>query len=354
MPPKTKNQSRRDRLLNKKISKEDKKFIDSLIEENKKTHIIEDVKSNTALNPNPALTSLSISDIVKKASEMWKAVKKYQEDNPDFKDLADKKKLDFFRNKMGYAEIMTELPIVTRYMICLGQYSAKSLEKVLKKTQTMKHPPPEKREKNYMEDQWVRRQADYVQYMWEHYQRGKHYNNAEKKWIWEHTYKLLKGEFDDFRNLHKDAEEKVKEEKKVLAGKNLRDLAERLKTGKQKLTAEEEKFMKDEMFKILSKNAFNSVMKELKETYEPVAPACVGVGHGPENPAPKPKITMIETVDAERMDEIDDKYKSDDFKGKSIINDDFKISDTSKSSDSITSNAKKSELLPDEVIEEVV
>jgi len=39
----------------------------------------------------------------------------------------------------------------------------------------------------------------------------------------------------------------------------------------------------------------------------------MGQGKGPEQPPPK--ITMIETVEVERMNEIDDKYKPEELRG---------------------------------------
>ena len=80
---------------------------------------------------------------------------------------------------------------------------------MLDKIRMVMHPPPDKREKNYMEDQWIRRQADYVRFLWEAYQKG-HFNNAEAKFIWEDSYTKLKGEFDDFRNIYKQVENDTK------------------------------------------------------------------------------------------------------------------------------------------------
>ncbi len=207
-------------------------------------------------------------DIITKADGMWQIVKEYVKSNPKFKNLQDKKKLEIFRERLGFGTFMEEFPIVSRYMICMGQYKSRAFQRFLDKMKRAKHPPPNERPKNYMEDQWIRWQADYVQYLWEEYQK-RHYNNAERKWVWEETYKRLKGEFDDFRKMHDDIEEKIKEEKEELAAKNARELLERLQTGLQKLdTDEEAKLLKDLDLLVIKKN-YGIVMQELLQKVKP-------------------------------------------------------------------------------------
>ena len=328
----TKTQLRRERLKAKQTQQQtDDEFLNSLIMENKKSETtpVDTTNTSDTTTPTPTTESTPVStdgisstatisqeEMVRRIDEMYAVVKKYSTEHSEFKDLPDKKKLELFRPQ--YGELMNELPIVTRYMICMGQYSSKALHRVLHKTATMKHPPPDKREKGYMEDQWIRRQADYVQYMWEHYQR-RHYNNAERVAVWEHTYRTLKGEFDDFRDMHKETEEKVKEEKKELVGRNFRDLLERLKTGKQNISEDERNFLKNEGSVIIFMALYKNVMAELLEEYPPIKATCVGVGAADANARPTPKITMIETVDAERMHEIDDKYKMPEHRGMDVV-----------------------------------
>lgn len=260
----------------------------------------------------PPTVLVTEKDIIDKANFMWSEVKTVAKNEEKFKNMKDKEKIEFFRTNMGYASFMDDHPIVTRYMICMGQYKTVAFKKYLEKIKRVKHPDVDKREKGYMEDQWIRRQADYVQYLWEAYQK-RHFNNAERQWVWQNTYKNLRGEFDDFRNMHKDIETKVEEEKSVLAAKNARDLLERLKTGTQKLSPDEEKLLLHELQVLLLKRRFQSVLDQLLKTVEPVEPTVVGTGTGPDDN--QPKITMIETVDAERMGEIPDQYKDPKYRG---------------------------------------
>jgi hypothetical protein len=207
-------------------------------------------------------------DIIAKADFMWKTVKDYVKTNPKFKDLQDKKKLEIFRERLGFETFMEEFPIVSRYMICMGQYKTRAFQRFLDKIKRAKHPPPNERPKNYMEDQWIRWQADYVQYLWEEYQR-RHYNNAERQWVWQETYKRLKGEFDDFRKMHEDIEDRIKEEKELLAAKNARELLERLKSGSQQLKPEEEEKLLNDLRDLVIKKNFSIVMQELLRKRQP-------------------------------------------------------------------------------------
>ena len=253
----------------------------------------------------------SINATISKANNLWAVVKKTVKDFPDFVKLEDAKKLDHFRR--NYAELMENLPIVCRYMICCGQYSSKALERMLRKILNVEYLPEDKRPQGYMEDQWIQRQADYVQYMFDDYNKGKHREPAERVWAWQKTYELLKGEFNDFRNMHKEIEEKVEEEKKELAGRNIRELAERLATGKQKLNEKDEDYIKESLIKAIVKKLYSKVMAELLETYEQIEPVTQAWGTGDEKE--KPKMTMIETVDTENMHRIPDKYKPAELRG---------------------------------------
>jgi hypothetical protein len=185
-------------------------------------------------------------------------------------------------------------------MICKGQYSAKAFERMLVKVERTVHPPPEKRAKGYMEEQWVMRQADYVQYLWESYQK-RHYNNAERQWVWKSAYDTLKKEFDDFRNMHKDIEERVKVEKKTLAGQNARELLARIAAGDNTISEEEVNKLLSELSRVLEEK---NNPKEEKKTAEDEFTS-----------QKEPKILMIETVDVDRMNEIDDKYKPKELRG---------------------------------------
>lgn len=310
----TKRDKRRARLHAKKADQtDDLEFLDNEIAKNRNHGVPDtpvDDKTNKpkTVESTPLSTSsqeLSIDELIKKLDTLWAAVKKHVKATPEFKELDDKKKLDFFRK--SFPTEMDEHPIVTRYMICLGQYRSKAFRRMLEKTKRMVHPPPEKRDKGYMEEQWIRRQADYVQYLWEEYQRG-HYSMAERNWVYQEAYNRLKGEFDDFRDMHKEVEKRIEEEKKSLAGRNVRDLLIRLKTGKQQLSEEEQTFLRQELRKVLIKSNFRVVLKQLKETRKETEPTCVATGKGEEVDERKKQITVFENGVLQPDQNVSDVY----------------------------------------------
>jgi hypothetical protein len=264
---------------------------------------------------------------------MWTFVKKYVRENPEFIQLEDKKKLETFRN-LGYSKMMDDLPIVSKYMICVGQYSAKAHKQVIDKTIKMKHPPVDQRSKDYNEDQWVRRQADYVQLMTIDYNKKKHYNIGETKAIWDHVYNVLKGEFDDFKNLHETSDKKIKEQDKDFTSKNLRNLLERIKDGTAELSQDENNQLLELLENISTKKNMKDTLSELQNKVEKIKEICSADGVG--SAQVKPTIQMTETVDVERFAEIDDKYKPPELRGMiPILDSDQNFDQNSNKLDSI-------------------
>jgi hypothetical protein len=251
---------------------------------------------------------------VAKASAMWNVVKEHSE-FPAVRKMTDKEKMTYFREKLNFGTLMDELPVVTQYMIRMGQFSAKALAMVIDKSARMVHPPIDKRPRDYTHEQWVCRQADYVQYMYDDYNKKKHYNMAERKQVWERTYKLIKGEFDDFKSLHKETTEKIEEEKLLAAGDLTRDLLQRVSERTQPMQAGDEAELSDMLFKLLyKKNVYNHVMRELLNEYPPILESCSGYGQAEEH-VEKQAVRMIETVDTDRMKEIPDHYKPEEYRG---------------------------------------
>lgn len=306
---------KRDRK-NKRRNKNDNvdSILDKYIKENKKTtktsngtSMHDDCKHESDnLRKLEHQQQKTADELVKMAEEMWKTLKEHVKNNPDFVNKDDKQKLEYFRENLNYRDFMTEYPITTRYMICMGQYSSKAFRRMLDKIKSVQHPPADKREKGYMEDQWVRRQADYIRYLWESYQKH-HYDHAEAAMVWEDAYTKLKGEFDDFRNKHKESETIVKEEKEKFKADNAKDLFLRLKSGTQSLDERESVALYEALKDKLYAKRHSNTLKELLQKRQQIAPMSEGVGVGLPEPVvdkDKPTVRMIETVDASRLAEI--------------------------------------------------
>jgi hypothetical protein len=227
-----------------------------------------DTSSSTQGNANITQEKvLSKEQIIAKAAAMWKDLKAYVEKNAAFKKYSDKEKLEFFRKKLNYDIFMTEYPIVSRYMICLGQYSAKAFGRFLDKVRN--NIVPAGSEKGKAEDEWVRRQADYVQYLWEAYQKS-HINTAARAAVWEDAYKSLKGEFNDFRTMHEKIEERVVSERKELNGRNAKELINRIVTSDQSVDSEDEEAILYHLQVALVKKNYSAVHKQLLDLSDTV------------------------------------------------------------------------------------
>jgi hypothetical protein len=293
-------------------SQTDDEFLDSLIEENKafitdksnndinqRNNVIKDQSSKATVTSEK---QLSAKEIIGIANKLWKAVKEKAKGDPGFAELSDKAKRSIFEEE--FKEFMNEFPFITNYMVCAGQYSAVAFGRYLDKVRLTVHPPPEKREKGYMEDQYNRRNADYARYVWEASKKGK-YDNSEAKFVWQRAYNTLKGEFDDFRNKYKELEKSTKEEKKANDAKNAKDLLERLATGKQNLEETDNaallELLKDRLYKRRFSNALETMLEKTKR----IEPVCEQFGMGEETPEEnKQTIKMIEYVDNERINEV--------------------------------------------------
>lgn len=267
---------------------------------------------------NVSQDTKTAEELINIAGEMWLKVKELAKSDPEFVDKKDSEKLKIFRDQLNYEKFMTEYPITCRYMICMGQYSKKAFKRFLEKTRlaNKNHPPPTERPKGYMEDQWVRRQADYVRFLWESYQKG-HWNTQEAQYVWEDSYKKLKGEFDDFRDKYDDIKEAREKEKDTLKASNARDLLERLKSGTQKLDDSDSSELYYLLKNQLYKKRYSDCVNQIKETIKPKKYTCSGTGKGPEEDnTPKPVIQMIEHVDNELYDKIPAKYKMSEAEAK--------------------------------------
>jgi hypothetical protein len=238
---------------------------------------------NEVPDAKPQSTKEYVATALTEAQKLWVALKKKGED-PEFVALPDKDKIEMFG--VEFHAFNKEFPIVSRYLICMGQYSSKAFKRYLIKIRGFKHP--EARDKGYMEDQWVRRQADYVRYLWEAYQRG-HFNQSEANAIWQDAYKTLKQEFIDFKSMHDGIEKDLEVEKEKNKGELITELMKRLSSGDQSL---DERSMKEllEVMKIqLLQQRKENVTEQVLKVVPMIEASCEGVGTYVEPTMPEPE-----------------------------------------------------------------
>lgn len=246
------------------------------------TNLIKDVSEKTETKKvTPEMKKEYLTTALSEAQKLWDAVKKRAKD-PMFVAMPDKSKIDEFAEFHAFHK---EFPIVSRYIICMGQYSSKAFTRFLKKVQSTKYP--ETREKGYMEDQWVRRQADYVRYLWESYQRG-HYNNTEAKEIWQGAYNNLSREFNDFRNMHDGIEKKLEVAKAGNKIELVNELMKRLVSGEQTLDDDQMKELVAVLGMQLAQQRKEKLSAEIHSSVSEIEPSCEAFGTvEPEAPPPE-------------------------------------------------------------------
>jgi hypothetical protein len=172
-------------------------------------------------------TKTQMDHSIAEANKMWANLKKRIADDPTFVEKPDSEKIDIYQ-KSEFKDFYINFPIVSRYMICMGQFSNKAFKRFL--TKCSKAP----RNSSNAEDSWIHLQADYIRYLWESYQPP-HFKMSDAAAIWQQAYKMLTDEFKDFKKMHKDIEEKLKANDKLNKAEMVRELLKRVANEEQTL-----------------------------------------------------------------------------------------------------------------------
>ena len=206
---------------NIKKKKENNDKLDNLskLDKNERNKIYDEIKDGNKKIDDP------IEKAILDANKLWDDIKKRIKDNKEFSKLDDLKKVEIYQNS-EFKNFYNTYPIVCRYMICMGQFSNKAFRRFLVKSANMSKQPI-KREKGYNEDQWIQRQADYIRYLWESFQPAR-FSKKDSDEICRNAYETLKKEFVDFRKMHEDISNKLKEEKKLNKKELIKEMIERI------------------------------------------------------------------------------------------------------------------------------
>jgi hypothetical protein len=243
-----------------------KKRIQKIREQDTNTTDIDDLDDKPTLNLDEKPKD-HIEESMKVSVKLWDDIKQRVKTDDKFVDMPDGEKLKIYQDS-DFKQFYNEYPIVCRYMICMGQFSHKAFKRFLIKCKNVKHDPIKSREKGYHDDQWVSRQADYVRYLWEAYQK-QHYSPSEAQNIWLHAYKTLNKEFQDFKDLHKEVEEKIKTDAKSNKTELVKELLKRLSTQEQKLDTESTggliQKLKDKVLDQRKKKLIESINTDVKK-----------------------------------------------------------------------------------------
>jgi ribosome-binding factor A len=252
-----------------------------------------EVKTEASLDANPDKNSdvnpdeKSMADFeniaMVEAEKMWFQLKIILIKNgEEYKKLKDEERMELFNN--SFSQFIKEFPIVSKYMICMGQYSQNAFEKYLKKSaKTTANTLQRRKDKEYMENMWIERQADYVKFLWIDTYGKKYKNPNYARKIWEDAYNTIKKEFVEFRKLHKDMEVKVKKDESNNKVVLLNEAIDRALHSNQKPTIEQAKNIKYFLQNQLIKQNKIKMLQELKFKIDDnlikwIAPKCEGMG----------------------------------------------------------------------------
>jgi hypothetical protein len=198
------------------------------------------------------------------AYTIWNDIKNRVKTDEKFIDMKDNDKLEIYQNK--YKDFYSAYPIVCRYMVCLGQYSAKAFKKYLLKCKNITYTIEERKNREFISDQWVRRQADYIRFLWEAYQK-QHYNEKEARGIWTHAYKTLNKEFIDFKSQEKKIENQLNDDKLKNKKELMKELISRISNDDQKIDnksiANLLEILKDQSYKQNKKKTLNQIKTDV-------------------------------------------------------------------------------------------
>ncbi len=139
-----------------------------------------------------------------------------------------------------------------------------------------------------------------MRYLWEECQT-KRYTRQESDAVWQNAYKSVKEEYEQFKQLHSQTEDKVKKDENRHKVELLRELADRVSSGKQELSAEEMRCLIGQLKDKKYQQDYADVLAQL-EKREPVRAYIIGNGRNPD--------AQIEYDDELKRLEYRKKYKA--------------------------------------------
>jgi hypothetical protein len=208
------------------------------------------------------------------AEKLWLAVKIAVMNNT-FADMSDEQKVETVCK--DFSDFHNNFPIVVKYMVCMGQYNQECFKKFLKLCDRTLSNAPVEREKNYMEEQWIICQASYVKYLWEIMQK-KRYSRKDADAIFQQAYKSLKNDFKKFKEMHKLAEERVKNDEHRHKIQLLKEAASRITSGIQELDLESMRALVDTLKNKKYDQSYKRVIVQLSDVLKAVPPSFIARG----------------------------------------------------------------------------
>lgn len=226
------------------------------------------INKRLLMNNNKSKDSLdNIMDAnINIANKLWDDIKKRVIDDITFVKKTDMEKIELYQTS-EFKDFYINFPIVSRYMICMGQYSNKAFKRFLIKCKNI-NDDKKSIDRGNKEDSWIKLQAYYIKYLWESYQR-QHFSSTDSQNIWQQAYQTLSKEFKDFKQMHKETEDKIKVNEKYNKKELTKELLKRLSTEDQSLDDNTTKNLviklQDKLFIQRKNNLLNQINNEVKK-----------------------------------------------------------------------------------------
>ncbi len=209
------------------------------------------------------------------AEKLWLAVKIASINSGSFLVMSDEEKIDMVHK--DFAEFHNNFPIVTKYMVCKGQYNQTAFKKFLKLCEERLSNAPSDRKKGYMEEQWIECQAQYVKYLWESIQVKRHTTSDARK-VYQEAYRTLTNDFKRFKKLHEDSEARIKKDKLKHTTELLKEAGSRIVTGAQSLELTRTRDLVNKLRDKKYKQNSDRTIQQLRDTVKFIPPKYVSLG----------------------------------------------------------------------------
>ena len=232
------------------------------------------------------------------------------------------KTLDMFSKKDTYKDFIKEFPIVCNQMLTKDVFNINAFKRMLRSIQHQQSLYNEEKAsiKGYNHDQWIRRRADYIRYLYEEGRKKKHlsiiHSDAER--IWNQTYEALKMEKNSFKDEYDDTEQKIKEQLVFDRVFKTKSLLSHVKDGSFVLDEDSAEHLLFKVKLMKRKIKWKKVMRSILTEVKTIEPVCEEKGTN-EDDREQTTIQMIEHVDENRIDEVPSHLVIDDNQYNNIV-----------------------------------
>lgn len=158
---------------------------------------------------------------IKLATTIWSKIQSSKKD-PEWNKKTIQEKMQHFESHPTFGKFTIKHSIPLRYMIQYGEFNLDAFKKYLNALEKVGY---------HSKDDWVKRQADYVKFLWQAY--NPHRNLKEANIEWQIAYQSIKAEMDSFESDYERAKKET-ENRIAEASREKKELLKQLLQQKEK------------------------------------------------------------------------------------------------------------------------